>query len=149
MDGGIVCTKYMPNSGNPVPLIREFLQEVYSRFPKAKICAAAATGYGEDIIKNAFSVDYGIVETMAHFYAARAFNPRSISSSTSAVRTSSVSRSKTASSTIFSSTRLVPLAAARSSRRLRVRWVTPLKILQSSVCLRIARSTSAPAARCL
>ena len=27
-------------------------QEVYSRFPKAKICAAAATGYGEDIIKN-------------------------------------------------------------------------------------------------
>ena len=76
MDGGIVCTKYMPNSGNPVPLIREFLQEVYSRFPKAKICAAAATGYGEDIIKNAFSVDYGIVETMAHFYAARAFNPK-------------------------------------------------------------------------
>ena len=76
MDGGIVCTKYMPNSGNPVPLIREFLQEVYSRFPTAKICAAAATGYGEDIIKNAFSVDYGIVETMAHFYAARAFNPK-------------------------------------------------------------------------
>ena len=30
MDGGIVCTKYMPNSGNPVPLIREFLQEVYN-----------------------------------------------------------------------------------------------------------------------
>ena len=75
-DGNIVCSRYMSNSGNPVPLMREFLLEVYTRFPQAKICACAATGYGEDIIKNAFSVDYGIVETMAHFYAARAFNPK-------------------------------------------------------------------------
>jgi activator of 2-hydroxyglutaryl-CoA dehydratase len=29
------------------------------------------TGYGEELIKNAFSVDIGIVETMAHFTAAR------------------------------------------------------------------------------
>ena len=75
-EGSIVCSRYMSNSGNPVPLMREFLLEVYTRFPQAKICACAATGYGEDIIKNAFSVDYGIVETMAHFYAARAFNPK-------------------------------------------------------------------------
>ena len=75
-DGKMVCSRYMSNSGNPVPLMREFLLEVYTRFPQAKICACAATGYGEDIIKNAFSVDYGIVETMAHFYAARAFNPK-------------------------------------------------------------------------
>lgn len=74
--GSIVCSRYMSNSGNPVPLVREFLQEVYERFPQARITACAATGYGEDIIKNAFSVDYGIVETMAHFYAARSFNPK-------------------------------------------------------------------------
>ena len=75
-EGSIVCSRYMSNSGNPVPLVREFLQEVYERFPQARITACAATGYGEDIIKNAFSVDYGIVETMAHFYAARSFNPK-------------------------------------------------------------------------
>ena len=65
-DGNIVCSRYMSNSGNPVPLMREFLLEVYTRFPQAKICACAATGYGEDIIKNAFSVDYGIVETVSY-----------------------------------------------------------------------------------
>lgn len=75
-DGKIICSKYMSNSGNPVPLVREFLLSVYERFPKARISACASTGYGEDIIKNAFSVDYGIVETMAHFYAARSFNPK-------------------------------------------------------------------------
>lgn len=74
--GGVLCSRYMPNSGNPVPLMRDFLLEVMERFPNAKIVSAAATGYGEEIIKNAFSVDYGVVETMAHFYAARAFNPK-------------------------------------------------------------------------
>ena len=43
-DGNIVCSRYMSNSGNPVPLMREFLLEVYTRFPQAKICACAATG---------------------------------------------------------------------------------------------------------
>jgi predicted nucleotide-binding protein (sugar kinase/HSP70/actin superfamily) len=33
------------------------------------------TGYGEDIIKNAFSIDHGLVETMAHLKAAQEFMP--------------------------------------------------------------------------
>ena len=33
------------------------------------------TGYGEDIIQNAFQVDFGLVETVAHFTAAKAFMP--------------------------------------------------------------------------
>lgn len=73
--GNLVFSRYMPNSGNPIPLLREFLLAVYGRFPSAKICSSASTGYGEEIVKNAFCVDYGLVETMAHFYAARAFNP--------------------------------------------------------------------------
>ena len=41
-----------------------------------QICAAAVTGYGEELIKNAFRVDYGMVETVAHFTRARsAFSP--------------------------------------------------------------------------
>ncbi|MDD7647830.1 MAG: acyl-CoA dehydratase activase-related protein, partial [Ruminococcus bromii] len=41
-----------------------------------KIQAAASTGYGEEIIKNAFHADCGIVETIAHFTAASKFDPQ-------------------------------------------------------------------------
>ncbi|MGN1249603.1 MAG: acyl-CoA dehydratase activase-related protein, partial [Candidatus Spyradocola sp.] len=68
--------RYMPNSGNPVPLVRTFLQDVYRKFPGIKIQAAASTGYGEEIIKNAFHADCGIVETIAHFTAASKFDPQ-------------------------------------------------------------------------
>lgn len=71
----IIFSRYMPNSGNPVPLVREFLMDLYKKFPGIEIVAAASTGYGEEIIKNAFHLDMGIVETMAHFTAAKKFDP--------------------------------------------------------------------------
>ena len=37
--------------------------------------AAVAPGYGEELIKHAFRADYGIVETMAHFIAAKSLLP--------------------------------------------------------------------------
>ena len=40
-----------------------------------EIKGAAVTGYGEDLIKNAFSCDLGLVETVAHYKAAAHFNP--------------------------------------------------------------------------
>ena len=72
----IVFSRYMSNSGNPVPLVREFLTDMYEKFPNIQILGAASTGYGEDIIKNAFHLDMGIVETMAHFTAAKKFDPQ-------------------------------------------------------------------------
>lgn len=71
----IIFSRYLPNSGNPVPLVRDFLLELYRKFPGIKICSAASTGYGEEIIKNAFGLDLGVVETIAHFTAARKFEP--------------------------------------------------------------------------
>ncbi len=71
----IIFSRYLPNSGNPVPLVREFLSELYRKFPEIQIHAAASTGYGEEIIKNAFGLDLGVVETIAHFTAARKFEP--------------------------------------------------------------------------
>lgn len=71
----LLYSKYMPSKGNPVELIRSFLQEVYEINPDLDIASSAVTGYGEDIIRNAFSVDYGIVETIAHFTAAKHFMP--------------------------------------------------------------------------
>lgn len=74
-DGRIFYSMYKPSSGNPVELIRDFLSDVYSRFPNIKIVSSAVTGYGEDIIRNAFGVDIGIVETIAHFTAAKRYLP--------------------------------------------------------------------------
>lgn len=71
----IVFSKYMSNSGNPVPIVKGFLEDVYERFPDIKIMASASTGYGEEIIKNAFHTDIGIVETIAHFTAAKKYDP--------------------------------------------------------------------------
>ncbi len=68
-------SKYMSNSGNPVPLIKKELETIYNLKPDIKIVSSAATGYGEEIIKSAFQIDFGIVETIAHFVAAKKFMP--------------------------------------------------------------------------
>ncbi len=71
----LLFSKYLSNSGNPVPIIKAFLEEVYKKCPDIDIAGSAVTGYGEEIVKNAFCVDYGIVETVAHFTAAKDFMP--------------------------------------------------------------------------
>ena len=71
----ILYSQYLPNSGNPVPIIKKFLQSFYEEYPNIKIASSATTGYGEEIIKNAFNIDYGVVETIAHFTAAKKFKP--------------------------------------------------------------------------
>jgi predicted CoA-substrate-specific enzyme activase len=75
-DGGILHSYYGPNRGEPVSVVREQLLIIRERFDgRVTIRAGAATGYGEELIKNAFSVDAGVVETVAHYRAARYFRP--------------------------------------------------------------------------
>ena len=74
-DGELLYSKYLPSKGNPVEIIKAFLEEVYSVNPQLDVVSSAVTGYGEEIIKNAFDVDFGIVETIAHFTAAKYFMP--------------------------------------------------------------------------
>ncbi len=75
-DGCILYDYYSSNRGNPVEIIREQLQKIYDLCgDKIYIAGSAVTGYGEDLIRSAFSVDLGLVETMAHFTAARHFCP--------------------------------------------------------------------------
>ncbi len=73
--GELLFTRYEASSGNPVPLVREMLLHLRRTYPDIDIRASAVTGYGEDMIKSAFGVDFGLVETMAHFAAAKAFLP--------------------------------------------------------------------------
>ncbi len=67
---------YNSNKGNPVDVVKEKLTEVRTLCgDRIKIRASAVTGYGEQLILNAFHVDRGLVETMAHFMASRHFLP--------------------------------------------------------------------------
>ncbi len=75
-DGGLLYTYYHSNQGNPVAIVLEQLREIYRLCgDRIQIKGAAVTGYGEDLIKNAFGCDLGLVETMAHYNAAAHFKP--------------------------------------------------------------------------
>ena len=71
----ILYTNYQPNLGNPLPLIREQLIKIYREHPGLQVASVTTTGYGEELVKNAFRCDYGLVETVAHFTAAKYFMP--------------------------------------------------------------------------
>lgn len=52
------------------------LKELYSLLPEgAYIANATVTGYGEGLIKSAYGIDMGEIETMAHYKAAEEFLP--------------------------------------------------------------------------
>ncbi|OUQ78188.1 acyl-CoA dehydratase activase [Flavonifractor sp. An100] len=75
-DGGLLYTHYQSNQGNPVSVVLPQLKTIYGLCgDRIEIKGAAVTGYGEDLIKNAFSCDLGLVETMAHYKAAAHFEP--------------------------------------------------------------------------
>ena len=74
-NGNLLHTWYHPNNGNPIPLVRDTMMDIYRAHPKLKIASVTATGYGEELMKHAFHCDLGLVETVAHFTAARYFLP--------------------------------------------------------------------------
>ena len=73
--GELLDSFYQSNKGNPVIAVRDYLTNFYHKYPHCQLLAGAVTGYGEDLIRHAFGMDYGIVETMAHFYAAHHLEP--------------------------------------------------------------------------
>ncbi len=73
--GELLYTKYQPNDGNPIPMVRETLLELYNDHPNLYIQSVTTTGYGEELMKKAFRCDNGLVETVAHFTAAKHFMP--------------------------------------------------------------------------
>ncbi len=72
----ILWSHYQSNNGQPLDIVVNQLRELYFLTKdKIVIRGACVTGYGEDMMKAALKIDYGIVETMAHFKAALHFNP--------------------------------------------------------------------------
>ena len=75
-DNEILYDSYQPNEGLPLDNLLARLKEIHAqKNPGCEIVASAVTGYGEDLIKAAFGVDYGLVETLAHLKAASYFEP--------------------------------------------------------------------------
>lgn len=74
-DGNLLYSYYGSNNGSPLETIIKIIKEVYEILPsKSKIVSSTVTGYGEGLIKKALKIDYGEIETIAHYKAAKFFN---------------------------------------------------------------------------
>ncbi|MBE7045118.1 MAG: 2-hydroxyglutaryl-CoA dehydratase, partial [Ruminococcaceae bacterium] len=75
-DGRILYDFYAKNEGSPIECGIRVLKEIYEHLPEgAYIANACATGYGEQLIKAAFRIPEGEIETIAHYRAASFFRP--------------------------------------------------------------------------
>ena len=74
----LLYSRYENNNGQPIGLIQETLAYLYKTYPGLHIVSSAVTGYGEELIKTAFSLDFGLVETIAHLTAAQYFLERGV-----------------------------------------------------------------------
>ena len=75
-DGNLLYSFYSSNNGSLINTATKAIQEIYAQLPAdATIVRSCSTGYGEALMKAAFMLDDGEVETVAHYYAAAFFNP--------------------------------------------------------------------------
>ncbi|MDE6963634.1 MAG: 2-hydroxyacyl-CoA dehydratase, partial [Lachnospiraceae bacterium] len=75
-DGSLLYSFYSSNDGSPLKTAIRAIREIYALMPgEAKIVRSCSTGYGEALMKAAFLLDEGEVETVAHYYAAAFFDP--------------------------------------------------------------------------
>ncbi len=76
-DGTLLYSFYSSNDGSPLKTAIRSLKEIYEQLPEdVQIVRSCSTGYGEALMKAAFLLDDGEVETVAHYYAAAFFNPK-------------------------------------------------------------------------
>lgn len=76
-DGSLLYSFYSNNGGSPLTTAIGSLKEIFEQLPEGvKIVRSCSTGYGEALMKAAFLLDDGEVETVAHYYAAAFFNPK-------------------------------------------------------------------------
>ncbi len=74
-DGELLYSYYTGNKGNPVEAARNGIGQMFSLLPGGvEIVRGCSTGYGEALMKTAFSLDDGVVETIAHCTAASFFD---------------------------------------------------------------------------
>lgn len=75
-NNAILYSKYANNNGAAIEVIQTAFKEIEQKFgSELTFKGSAVTGYGEDLIKAAFKIDFGIVETIAHFTGAKYVDP--------------------------------------------------------------------------
>ena len=75
-DGNLLYSLYGSNEGNPLGSVMNMLRKLYSVLPeKAILRYSGVTGYGEKLIQTALNVDLNEIETIAHYTAAKTFEP--------------------------------------------------------------------------
>lgn len=75
-DRTLLYSFYSSNNGSPIETTMKAIKDIYSKLPSsASIVYSCSTGYGEALVKSAFMLDEGEVETVAHYYAAAFFDP--------------------------------------------------------------------------
>ncbi|MCQ2343498.1 MAG: acyl-CoA dehydratase activase [Paludibacteraceae bacterium] len=75
-DGALVFSDYRQNNGDSFEAFHASLRKLKDTLGgQCEIASSCVTGYGENLLKQAFNLDCGIVETMAHFAAARHIIP--------------------------------------------------------------------------
>ena len=76
-DGKLVYSFYSGNDGSPLKTAIRSITEIKDKLPEnARIARGCSTGYGEALLKSAFLLDDGEVETVAHYTAAAFFDPK-------------------------------------------------------------------------
>ena len=72
----IIYDYYGKNEGSPITRGLNIMRDLYSKLPRgAYIANGCTTGYGEQLLKTAFRIDEGEIETIAHYKAANHFSP--------------------------------------------------------------------------
>ncbi len=75
-DGKLLHSFYSNNNGSPLQTAIDAIKDIYEKLPEGvRIVRSCSTGYGEALMKAAFMLDDGEVETVAHYYAAAFFDP--------------------------------------------------------------------------
>ena len=75
-DGNLLYSLYGSNEGNPLNSVMKMLKKLYEELPeKAVLRYSGVTGYGEKLIQTALNVDLNEIETIAHYTAAKTFEP--------------------------------------------------------------------------
>ena len=76
-EGDLLYSLYGSNEGNPLKSVMNMLKKMYEELPKKAILRfSGVTGYGEKLIQTALNVDLNEIETIAHYTAAKQFQPK-------------------------------------------------------------------------
>ncbi len=74
-NGELLYSFYSNNMGNPIQTAMQAMTDLGKALPEgARIARSCSTGYGEGLLKSAFGLDEGEVETIAHCTAAAFFD---------------------------------------------------------------------------